>query len=131
MDFLVVYLVICSLFSGPGSRFCLTHLGILLWQFLQPLVALVRVSCRGFRTYHPPTNPIGIALVLHWPSPSREIGTAVRRPPQSLRNYVPSQSHSHTHTGNRIPPNRTVYALNTYDSVVFVLIFARRITGKI
>ena len=108
----------------------MAHLGILPWQFLQPLVTLTRVSCRGLRTYHPPTNPIGIASVLHRPSPSREIGTAVRRPLHSLRNYVPSQSHS-SHTGNRIPPNRTVYAFNTHDSIIFVRVFARRITGKI
>ena len=71
---------------------------MLLWQFPQPLVTLIRVSYRWFKIHHPPTNPIGIPSVLHRPSPSREIGTVVRRPPQLLRNEIPSQSHSYTHT---------------------------------
>lgn len=45
---------------------------------------------------------------------------------QTFKPYLALFFHS-----NRIPPNRTVYTLNTYDSVLFVQIFARRITGKI
>ena len=47
-----------------------------------------------------------ITSVLHRLSPSRDIGTAVRRPPHSLRNCVPSQSHPYTQSHNRIQPTK-------------------------